>query len=140
MAPELGSAINLLNPHHLFPKEMGRRGWPEECLRQAEEVAAAMLRISTHEDSTTLTLVLEGKCRGPWVEELERCWRSAVAIAPSKKVCVDLENVGFVDARSKDLLTRMCAEGVQFIATGPLMNAIVNDIMAGAAKQVRQRA
>jgi len=93
-----------------------------------------MLRISTCESPTAITLVLEGKCRGPWVDELERCWRKAVASASGKVLRVDLENVGFVDERGKKLLGEMYDAGVELSAVaGVMMTSVVEEIMASSS-------
>ena len=92
-----------------------------------------MLRISTCESPTAITLVLEGKCRGPWVDELERCWRKAVASASGKVLWVDLENVGFVDERGKKLLAEMYDAGVKLSAAGLVMTSLVEEIMASSS-------
>jgi hypothetical protein len=97
-----------------------------------------MLRITTQTKPTAVTLVLEGKCRGPWVEELERCWRKTAATAPDKKLRVNLENVGFVDERGKELLTEMYAAGVELDAAGLMMASLVEEI--AASNSSRQRA
>ena len=95
------------------------------------KVVAVMLRITTWEDPTAITLVLEGKCRGPWVDELERCWRRAVASASGKVLRVDLEKVGFVDERGKELLAEMYDAGVKLnAATGVMMTSLVEGIIA----------
>lgn len=99
-----------------------------------------MLRITAQERSTAITLVLEGKCRGPWVEELERCWRKTVASAPGKKLRVDLEKVGFVDERGKELLAEMYAGGVELDAAGLMMASLVEEIAASGPPRSRQRA
>ena len=99
-----------------------------------------MLRITTQEGSTAVTLVLEGKCRGPWVEELERCWRKAAATASGRVLRVDLEQVGFVDERGKELLAEMCAAGVQLnAAVGLMMTSLVEEI-AASCSSTKQRA
>jgi len=90
-----------------------------------------MLRITTHEDSRAVTLVLEGKCRGPWVEELEQSWRKATASAAGRVLRVDLEQVGFVDERGRELLAEMCAAGVELNASaGPMVTSIIEEITA----------
>jgi len=99
-----------------------------------------MLRITTQEGPAAITLVLEGKCRGPWVEELERCWRKTAASAPGKKLRVDLENVGFVDERGKELLAEMYAGGVELDAAGLMMASLVEEIAASGPPNSRQRA
>ncbi len=99
-----------------------------------------MLRITTQEEAMLVTFVLEGKCRGAWVEELERCWRTTAASAAGRKLRVDLRKVGFVDDRGKELLTQMCTQGVQLVAAGPMMTSLVEEIAASCPKTVKQRA
>ena len=95
---------------------------------------AVMLRITTCEDPKAITLVLEGKCRGPWVDELERCWQKAAAAASGKVLSVDLENVGFVDERGKGLLAEMYNAGVKLsAAAGPMMTSMVEEIIASSS-------
>ena len=36
-----------------------------------------MLRITVHDAPGTLTFRLKGRLAGPWVRELEECWRAA---------------------------------------------------------------
>ncbi len=94
-----------------------------------------MLRITTQEGPTAITLVLEGKCRGPWVEELERCWRKAAALASGRTLRVDLEKVGFADERGKELLAEMYAAGVELDAVGLMMASLVEEIVASSSKR-----
>jgi ABC-type transporter Mla MlaB component len=90
-----------------------------------------MLRITIHEDAKAVTLVLEGKCRGPWVEELEQSWREATALSSGRVLRVDLEQVGFVDERGRKLLAEMCAAGVELNASaGPMVTSIIEAITA----------
>ena len=104
------------------------------------KVAALMLRITTHETPQATTLVLEGKCRGPWVEELKRSWRKAAASASGRVLRVDLEKVGFVDQRGKELLAEMCASGVKLnAAVGLMMTSLVEEI-AASCSSTKQRA
>jgi anti-anti-sigma regulatory factor len=99
-----------------------------------------MLRITTQEGPTAVTLVLEGKCRGPWVEELEQCWRKAAARASGRVVLVDLEQVAFVDERGKELLAEMYASGVKLhAAVGLMMSSLVEEI-AASCSSAKQRA
>ena len=97
-----------------------------------------MLRITTHESPRAITLVLEGKCRGPWVDELERTWHKAAAMASGRKLRVDLEKVGFVDERGKELLTKMCAAGVELTAAGLMIAPLLEEIAAGRSRRAKQ--
>ena len=49
-----------------------------------------MLRITKNENPQVLTLQLEGRLEGPWVEVLMECWRDAVACSEKRRLCVDL--------------------------------------------------
>ena len=73
---------------------------------------------------------VEGKLKGPWVFELERCWRSNSIRATGKTFRVDLEGVDFVDAQGKALLTEMARAGVELIATESMMRSTVQQIVA----------
>ena len=96
-----------------------------------------MVRITSDEHGNCVLLRVEGSLRGPWVAELERIWQSSRA--PDKHVCVNLEGVSFVDDPAKGLLRRMVENEVELSATGPMMTAIVQEIVqstrraAGAA-------
>src|SRR5579872_639221 len=81
---------------------------------------AIMLRITTSSANERVTLKLEGKLSGPWVEEFERCWRISSDIYKDKTVVVDLSSVTFVDAVGKKLLCSISQEGGQLIGSGLL--------------------
>jgi hypothetical protein len=88
-----------------------------------------MLKITTQRGAGGLLLGLEGKLAGPWVKELERCWRSVAGTQDIYPVRVDLSAVTFIDADGKELLARMYGEGAKLVATGCLNKAIVEGIM-----------
>ena len=89
-----------------------------------------MLRITVQKGSSPSTLKLEGKLVGPWVEELERIWRTR---SVSENVLIDLFDVNFVDASGKDLLAQMYQGGAHFLADTPLMRQVVQEVMGRAA-------
>ena len=99
-----------------------------------------MLRITTREDSAAITLVLEGRFRGPWVDELEQCWRKTLAEGSGKKLRIDLAQVGFVDERGKELLAKMCAAGVELSAAGGMISSLLEEIAARCSQAAKQRA
>ena len=95
-----------------------------------------MLRITADEKPRVLRFRLEGRLEGPWVEELEKCWRGMVARAGTPALRVDLTGITFVDAAGKAQLTAMHREGAKFIADDCLTTAIVSEIVeddAGSA-------
>jgi ABC-type transporter Mla MlaB component len=86
-----------------------------------------MFRITTHEDNRTVCLRLEGKLKGPWVLEMEQCWRMASS-ARDKALVVDLTDVDHVDSAGRYLLALIHARGASFIAATPIMKELVSDI------------
>jgi ABC-type transporter Mla MlaB component len=86
-----------------------------------------MLRITTHTTDDEIVIKLEGCLAGPWVRELDNCWRGAAA-GSDTHVRVDLSGVCHVDATGRALMTAMYAAGVRFLATGCLMPEVVREI------------
>jgi anti-anti-sigma regulatory factor len=87
-----------------------------------------MLKINMRIEAGVMTFELEGKLAGPWVKELELCWRSAASTQRIYPILVDLSSVTFIDAEGKELLGRIYQEGAQLVATGCLNKCIVEGI------------
>ena len=87
-----------------------------------------MLRITTTTRPGGVTIALEGRIAGPWVDELARCWtemrRNGGVIA------VQLDAVTFIDAAGKALLRTMHEEGALLAASGCMTRAILDEIRA----------
>ena len=49
-----------------------------------------MLRITVEEQENLTTLRLEGKLKGDWVPELERCWMRTRSADPNRHLMIDL--------------------------------------------------
>src|SRR4029434_8496120 len=94
-----------------------------------------MLRIYIHDEVPVTSFVLEGKLFGPCVKELEKHWKSALAVSPSRTMLVDLADVSFIDVEGRALLARMRQKGVRLLSTGVLINAIVAEIDAAQRKE-----
>ena len=75
-----------------------------------------MLRITITTRPEGVTVALEGRLAGPWVDELARCWKALTATQDAGSVCVQLEAVTFIDAAGKELLRTMHAR--RFSADG----------------------
>ena len=100
-----------------------------------------MLRVTVEERGDRIIFRVEGKLRGPWVSELERCWRSTASHTRAKFFSVDLDGVDFVNDQGKTLLAEMAAAGVELIATGYEMRSIVQQIAAvHSVKRIADRA
>lgn len=86
-----------------------------------------MLKITTHTEKNSTRIALEGRLGGPWVEELERCWRETKASAEGPLV-IDLTGVTFVEQAGKTLLKRMWQEGAELLAAGCCTRSIVDEV------------
>ena len=88
----------------------------------------AMLRITITTRPEGVTVGLEGRLAGPWVDELARCWKALVATQDAGSLCVQLESVTFIDAAGKELLRTMHEEGAALAAAGCMTRAILEEI------------
>jgi hypothetical protein len=84
-----------------------------------------MFRITTYNLPDSAVLKVEGTLTGPWVDELENCWRRT---RPDGPVKVDLSDVCWVDDAGRDLLTLMYHAGVRFVARGCVIPELVKEI------------
>ena|ERR1700682_5916887 len=87
-----------------------------------------MLRITVLDNPESLTFQLEGKLAGPWVRELEDCWRSTQASQPKPVLRFDLTGVTYIDAAGKAYLVDMHRQGAELLAVDCLTKAIVAEI------------
>jgi len=87
-----------------------------------------MLRITTTDVGEKVTLRLEGKLSGPWVEEFERCWRMSADIYKKKGLVVDLSGVTFADPAGKKLLCSISSQGAQLIGSGLVPKSLIEEI------------
>lgn len=89
-----------------------------------------MLRITTTDTDKQVSLKLEGKLSGPWVEEFERCWSLSADIYKKKTLIVDISGLTFVDPAGKKLLYLIHREGAQLIGSGLVPKSLVDEICA----------
>jgi hypothetical protein len=83
-----------------------------------------MLRISPIQTRQAVTLKLEGRLSGPWVEELRRCWAS---LAQDKvPVRINLRHVTFVDRPGRELLLRMERQGAPLVDCSEFLRELLH--------------
>jgi outer membrane protein TolC len=94
-----------------------------------------MLRVTTkvEEEHGRVTLKLEGKLAGPWVDEFERCW--LLAVEKWKNLVVELEGVTFIDSKGKCLLTKIHGQGAKLIGAGLMTKSIIEKIAGCGGEQ-----
>ena len=86
-----------------------------------------MLRITTYNEANATRFVLEGKLVGPWVKELERCWRAAISTGSrgsALPILVDLTEVSFIDDGGKQLVAQMRQSGAKLSGVGLIADFI----------------
>jgi anti-anti-sigma regulatory factor len=87
-----------------------------------------MLRITIEDQPRETTFRLEGRLTGPWVEELERVWRSSLADPATAALAVDLTDVTFVGEDGKKLLEEMYVQGAKLKTSRCATRSIVEEI------------
>jgi anti-anti-sigma regulatory factor len=87
-----------------------------------------MLKITLHDSAGEFRLNLEGRLAGPWVRELELCWRTASSTTGGRRTVVDLADVDFVDSDGEVILTQMHAAGVELLGETPLICAMLEQV------------
>lgn len=85
-----------------------------------------MLKITVQKDASPITLKLEGRIAGQWVDELERAWLAEADRNKSMKI--DLSGVTFVDEEGKKLLGWFFEQGSILHATDCMNRSIVEEI------------
>ena len=88
----------------------------------------AMLRITVTTYPEGVTVALEGRLAGPWVDELARCWKALTATQDAGSMRVQLDAVTFIDATGKALLRVMHEQGTALAASGCMTRAILEEI------------
>ena len=94
-----------------------------------------MLRITVHDKPQALTFQLEGRLAGPWLRELEECWKNTLAHPCKSILRVDLAGVTFIDDAGKACLAAMHRQGAEFVAADCLTKDIVAEIRQGRSDQ-----
>ena len=91
-----------------------------------------MFRITTQTADDELVMKLEGSLAGPWVRELDTCWRDVMTAIGRRRVRIDLTAVCQVDAAGRELMAVMYRAGAQFVTKGCVMPEVVREISESA--------
>jgi anti-anti-sigma regulatory factor len=82
-----------------------------------------VLKITITSAGDLVTLRLDGRLVGPWVDEFRKAFNACGGAA----VTVDLSNTTFADGYGRQALAEARARGARFITAGPLMEALVGN-------------
>lgn len=110
----------------------GRDVCDSESQRKAR---VAVLRISVEENGGELSLILEGRLVGPWVDELQRVCGDLGPPANYWRVTVDLCGVTAMDASGQALLDKLLQRGAT-LRCSDVMNQYWVEQMAQPAKRL----
>lgn len=112
---------------------------PEKTPNSSQFEGKRMLRITVHDDPESLTFQLEGRLADTLVHELEDCIRRTLVANPRSSVCIDLKDVTYVDATGKAFLAAVHAQGVELVASGCLMRAIVAELTSALIPKISKQ-
>ena len=96
-----------------------------------------MLRVSTRQDEVGVTLKVEGKLAGPWVEEFRTRWAADSVTYKDRPLVVDLTDLTFIDAEGTGLLRTIYQAGSKLVGCGLMVRSLIEEI-TGAAGGDRQ--
>ena len=94
-----------------------------------------MFKITTRNDSGTITLVVDGKLARACVGELDKCWQAARLLEPEGAILMDLTGVTFIDETGKQLLARMHEDGTGFLCTGLMTKFLIEEIKSAETNE-----
>ncbi len=77
-----------------------------------------MIRITTEETVSEVTIILEGRLTKANVSEVVSAWTAALEKRGTRRCVVDLRNAIFIDPCAEKALLDMQGEGARFIACG----------------------
>jgi len=93
------------------------------------------LRITIHEDQSTVGITLEGRIAGPWVAELSRVWLDTAPRLASRKLSIDLRNVTYADIRGKQVLRDICSLAkAELLTSTPWTQYLAADVKGDSAE------
>lgn len=87
-----------------------------------------MLKITMEPSGDEFRLKLEGSVAGPWVQDLEECWREVAAAPGGRSTCLDLTDVGHVDDAGRYLLALIARAGTRLVSDGVATKGLLESL------------
>lgn len=113
----------------------GERCFCDSTSGPSRKARVEVLRISVEKKDRDLSLILEGRLVGPWVEELQRVCGDLGGPATFGQVTVDLCGVTAMDASGQALLDRLLQRGAT-LRCSDVMNQYWVEQMARSARHL----
>jgi hypothetical protein len=88
---------------------------------------ADVLRITREDGTGPVSLKLEGRVEGVWVEVLRKTWTESLASSEGSKTIVDLSAVSFADREGRALLLEMKKRGAVLAKASGFMRHVLTD-------------
>jgi anti-anti-sigma regulatory factor len=100
-----------------------------------------VLKISVQDSSNAVTVQLAGKIAGPWTAEFERTWHKLAKSLNSRKLCLNLCEVTYVDKAGRKLLREIYRKtGAEILGDSPLTKYFVEEAMGKISKNGKEGA
>lgn len=96
-----------------------------------------MLRISVEENPGALSLIVEGRLVGPWVDELQRLCQERGAPGKGMQMTVDLCGLTAMDTRGQAVLDDLLHRGAT-LRCSDVMNQYLVEQMARPAERFQE--
>jgi anti-anti-sigma regulatory factor len=90
------------------------------------------LKITIQGEAYAVTLKIEGKVVGAFVQEFRRAWGELAPSLGSRKLLIDLRGVTFIDATGRQLLAEIHSKtGAEFLANTPMTKYFAEEARQG---------
>lgn len=90
------------------------------------------MRITVQPEQDVVTIKVEGRVVNRAVEELRRIWHELLASLGSRKLCIDLRGLTFLDAAGRQLLAEMHGNcEANFLADTPMTKYFAEEAVRG---------
>jgi hypothetical protein len=88
-----------------------------------------MLRVVISHSEDRLTIRLDGRIAGPWVDELAQAWRESRTLAAGRRTVIDLRNVTYATAEGTELLKEIFLQTrATILAATPWTHSLAQEI------------
>jgi RND family efflux transporter MFP subunit len=95
-----------------------------------------MLKINFSQTAAEEKWILRGRLSGPWVHELETCWKVNHRTDAGCACIVDLIEVTFIDKSGERLLRMLAKDGARFTASGTYVKHVIGHLSVRSKRSI----
>jgi anti-anti-sigma regulatory factor len=96
-----------------------------------------MFRISIVDTVSQRKLVVEGKLREPWLEELRTTWKNASRDLGGRKLIIDVSNLTVISRAGEDAIFDLMKQGAKFSCAGVCTRYVMKRLARACRGQAR---